>query len=73
MSICAAGRCEWCGCEFRRPSDVMYHRCAAMQHIERDRLAEEWLIAQHGPEWYVGDATAAEWEAAYAAVDEGQS
>jgi hypothetical protein len=29
--ICAAGSCQWCGCTFRRPSDVMYHRCAAMQ------------------------------------------
>jgi hypothetical protein len=37
---------------------------------ERDRLAEEWLTARHSPEWYVGDATDAEWEAAYLAVDE---
>ena len=33
---------------------------------ERDRLAEEWLTARHS--WYIGDATSAEWEAAYAAV-----
>jgi hypothetical protein len=36
---------------------------------ERDRLAEEWLTARHSPEWYIGDATSAEWDAAYAAVD----
>ncbi len=36
---------------------------------ERDRLAERWLIDQHSPEWYIGDASDAEWKAAYAAVD----
>lgn len=36
---------------------------------ERDRLAEEWLIARHSPDWYLGDATAAEWDMAYAATD----
>ena len=34
-----------------------------------DRLAEEWLTAHHSFEWYIGDATAAEWKAAYAAVE----
>jgi len=29
--ICSPGSCHWCGCTFRKPSDVMYHRCAAMQ------------------------------------------
>ena len=36
---------------------------------ERDRLAEEWLTARHSPEWYIGDATGAEWKMAYAAAD----
>jgi hypothetical protein len=31
QSVCAAGQCEWCGCHFRKPSDVLGHRCAAMQ------------------------------------------
>lgn len=37
---------------------------------ERDTLAEEWLVAQHGPEWYIGNATFDDWMAAYAAVGE---
>jgi hypothetical protein len=37
---------------------------------DRDRLAEEWLTAQHSPEWYIGDATDAEWKTAYHAADE---
>jgi hypothetical protein len=36
---------------------------------ERDKRAEDWLKAQHGPDWYIGDATDAEWEAAYAHID----
>lgn len=36
----------------------------------RDLRAEEWLRSAHGPDWYIGDATLAEWEAAYDAVDE---
>lgn len=36
---------------------------------ERDRVAEGWLRAQHGPDWYIGDASAADWEAAYASAD----
>lgn len=31
MSICSPGTCQWCGCHFVKPTDVMYHRCAAMQ------------------------------------------
>lgn len=34
--ICSAGICEWCGCHFRKPSDVLYHRCAAMQQEALD-------------------------------------
>ena len=37
---------------------------------ERDRLAEEWLTARHSSDWYIGDATADEWEMAYVAADE---
>lgn len=29
--VCAPGSCMFCGCTFRKPSDVMNHRCAAMQ------------------------------------------
>jgi len=29
--VCAAGSCQWCGCIFRVPSDMLHHRCAAMQ------------------------------------------
>ncbi len=36
---------------------------------ERDRLAEKWLTDRHSPDWYIGDASDGEWEAAYAAVD----
>lgn len=32
--------------------------------------AEQWLRAQHTPEWYIGDATSAEWDAAYAAAND---
>jgi hypothetical protein len=35
----------------------------------RDERAQAWLEAQHGPDWYIGDATTAEWRAAYAEVD----
>lgn len=38
-------------------------------YSERDRLAEAWLVARHAREWYIGDASAEEWAAAYAAVD----
>lgn len=33
-----------------------------------DFLAEQWLKARHGRDWYVGNATDAEWVAAYDAV-----
>lgn len=36
---------------------------------KRDREAEAWLMLQHTPDWYVGDASDKEWERAYAAVD----
>lgn len=36
---------------------------------ERDRQAEAWLRSWHGRDWWIGDASLAEWEAAYAAVD----
>jgi hypothetical protein len=36
---------------------------------ERDRLAEQWLTARHSPGWYIGNATAAEWDMAYVAAD----
>lgn len=32
---------------------------------EVDARAEAWLIDQHVPDWFLGDATVAEWEAAY--------
>lgn len=32
--ISAAGICRWCGCTFRRPSDIMRHHCAGMQEAE---------------------------------------
>ncbi len=35
----------------------------------RDELAERILLAHHTAEWYIGDATQAEWEMAYAAAD----
>jgi hypothetical protein len=35
--IGSAGSCEFCGCEFRVPSDVMRHHCAAMQMVEHER------------------------------------
>jgi ribosomal protein L37E len=38
---------------------------------ERDQLAEACLKAGHSPAWYLGNATPAQWQAAYAAVDEG--
>jgi hypothetical protein len=34
QSVSAAGTCVFCGCTFRKPSDVMYHRCAAMQEAK---------------------------------------
>lgn len=40
---------------------------------ERDRRAEEWLKAQRGLDWYIGSGSAAEWLAAYRAVDEAQT
>lgn len=42
-SICAAGFCAYCGCEFRRPTDVVYHRCAAMQEAEDE---EETMVTK---------------------------
>ena len=36
---------------------------------EVDTEAQEWLQARHTPEWYIGNATAAEWLEAYQAVD----
>jgi hypothetical protein len=52
-----------------------YVTCDGEEHgghgmsAEDARLAEEWLTAHHSFEWYIGDATAAEWKAAYAAVE----
>lgn len=43
----------------------------AARHEQRDRLAELWLTSQHTSRWYIGDATEAQWDAAYAAVDAG--
>jgi hypothetical protein len=37
---------------------------------ERDRVAEGWLLAQHTPDWYIGDANETDWKAAYAAADD---
>lgn len=37
--------------------------------VARDDAAEAWLIARHAPDWYVGEASASEWAAAYEAVD----
>ena len=34
-----------------------------------DTAAKEWLEARHTPEWYIGNASAAEWLEAYQAVD----
>jgi hypothetical protein len=34
-----------------------------------DRSAENWLHAQHGKDWYIGNASSDEWKAAYEAVD----
>jgi hypothetical protein len=45
------------------PMIESYHRVAP-----RDQAAEAWLIAQHHDGWYIGDATQAEWNAAYTAV-----
>jgi hypothetical protein len=36
----------------------------------RDRLAEEWLKARHGKDWYIGAATTKEWRAAYDTIDD---
>jgi len=36
---------------------------------ERDRLAEDWLIARHPADWYIGSAITADWLDAYQAVD----
>lgn len=30
-----------------------------------DKLAEDWLRAQHNDDWYIGDATPFEWKLAY--------
>lgn len=35
----------------------------------RDRLAEAILTAQHTCDWYIGDATEADWVRAYEAAD----
>lgn len=40
VEVCAAGSCEFCGCTFRRPSDVLRHKCAAMQQALDDFKAE---------------------------------
>lgn len=36
---------------------------------DRDYRAIAWLEAQHGPDWYIGNATVTDWRRAYAAVD----
>lgn len=57
--VAEAGVCEWCGCHFRVPSDVMRHCCAAMQEAmdaaRRDAfedkvlaLREAWLADEDG-------------------------
>jgi hypothetical protein len=33
-----------------------------------DNKAQQWLELQHSSHWYIGDATEAEWAAAYAAT-----
>ena len=47
-NICAAGQCEWCGCSFRKPTDVMYHRCAAMQKAAQRGLRYDVSIRRYG-------------------------
>jgi hypothetical protein len=47
---------------------------AKLTRDERDRLAEAWLTrpgSGRTSRWYIGDATAADWDRAYAAVDGG--
>jgi hypothetical protein len=36
---------------------------------DRDHRAIAWLEAQHGSDWYIGDASLTDWQHAYAAVD----
>lgn len=44
-----------------------------MTNEERDRKAEEWLMARHHRDWYLGEGTREEWEEAYKAVDQANS
>lgn len=37
--------------------------------MRRDEAAEQWLIDRHGPEWYIGEASTADWREAYLTVD----
>lgn len=62
--------CCSCGWEGEYMNSADDARVAWENHLDRyrDRAAEEWLTAQHGPEWYIGEATAADWDAAYQAV-----
>ena len=40
------------------------------EHPARDKAAELWLQSQHTKDWYIGDATEAEWLTAYEWVDQ---
>jgi hypothetical protein len=49
---------------------VRWERGTGPDMIDRDHRAIAWLEAQHGPDWYIGNANLTDWQHAYAAVDE---
>lgn len=55
------------------PMDMDEAERYARDHLfraeQRDKAAEEWLMARHDDDWYIGSASVVEWEEAYAAVD----
>lgn len=63
--------CCSCGWEGEYMNSHEDARMAWENHLDRtrDQAAEAWLTAQHGDDWYIGQASQAEWEAAYAAVE----
>lgn len=56
-----------------REAEGRYREALAVAEWDREtavhKLAEAWLTAKHGKDWYIGDATTADLDAAYKAVE----
>ena len=73
MSPTTNGTCDYCSREaimkITEGADSIWYCSRHAHEFARDWRAERWLIQRHDTAWTLGNATKADWTAAYAAVD----